>query len=215
MPKIKLPTKSPSVDMTPMVDLFSLLLTFFMLTTTFRPQEAAPIDMPFSVSEKIAPEKDIFTVLVSKDGKVYFNVDDGIDTLSHFKAKTLQEMAHLMGVQFKTNVNFTKEEYKKFTTLNSFGMPFDKIKTWLNSTDYKEKEALQVGVPIDSLRNELALWVYSVRIVNPTVQCCIKGDGDADIKKVKKVFDILQDKGVNKFGLITNLDAAVEVKIEK
>ena len=52
MPKIKLPTKSPHIDMTPMVDLFSLLLTFFMLTASFRPQEAAPIDTPNSISEK-------------------------------------------------------------------------------------------------------------------------------------------------------------------
>jgi biopolymer transport protein ExbD len=40
MPKIKPPARSPHIDMTPMVDLFSVLLIFLLLTASFRPQEA-------------------------------------------------------------------------------------------------------------------------------------------------------------------------------
>ncbi|MFM1898639.1 MAG: hypothetical protein RL577_879, partial [Bacteroidota bacterium] len=35
MPKVKMPKSSPSLDMTPMVDLAFLLVTFFMLTSSF------------------------------------------------------------------------------------------------------------------------------------------------------------------------------------
>jgi biopolymer transport protein ExbD len=38
------------IDMTPMVDVTFLLLTFFMLTTQFRPPQEAEVILPFSHS---------------------------------------------------------------------------------------------------------------------------------------------------------------------
>jgi biopolymer transport protein ExbD len=43
--------------------------------------------------------------------------------------------------------------------------------------------------------------------VNPQVNACIKGDSKTEFPIVKKVLDILQDKNVNRFDLITNLEA--------
>lgn len=203
MPKIKMPTKSPHVDMTPMVDLFSLLLTFFMLTTSFRPQEAAIIDTPNSISEKQAPDKNLMTIYVDSIGHVYFNIDNGKDSSTHFRKDILVDMGK------NYNLTFSDKQIDKFSKLSSFGLPLKNMKKWLDSEDPKEKELLQKeGIPTDSAEgrsSELWYWVRVSRQLNPESEVALKGAGGADYKVVKKVMDILQDNGVNKFNLVTTL----------
>jgi len=206
MPKIKLATKSPRIDMTPMVDLFTLLLTFFILTATFRPQEAAPVDTPFSVSEKPMMDANVMTVIISKDNRVFFNVDNGPDTILKFRPKILTEMGK------RYNIEFTPDELRKFEKSGtSFGVSIQDMKAFLAAKNSDERIALEKGVPIDSADNQLALWILFARQVNPSVQTMIKGDADSDFPIIREVLDILQDKNVNRFNLITNLRGAGEI----
>ncbi len=203
MPKIKAPARSPHIDMTPMVDLFSLLLTFFMLTTSFRPQEAAIIQSPNSVSEKQAPDKNIMTIIIDKNGKVFYNIDNGKDTTSHARVNVLTEMAK------QYQISFTKKELEDFGHLASFGMPMADMRKWLHAADSKEKEKFQTGIPTDSVDNrasELAMWIRFSRLTNSNAEVAIKGDAEANYKTVKKIMDMLQENKVNKFNLITNLE---------
>lgn len=207
MPKIKLPSKSPHIDMTPMVDLFSLLLTFFMLTSVFTPQEPAPVDTPFSVSEKPKPDANVMTFVMSADNRVFFNVDNGPDTILHFRPKILKEM----GTRY--NVVFTPQELRKFEKAStSFGVSIHDMKKYLATNDAKEREKFEKGIPHDSIDNQLAMWVLYTRQVNPAVQALIKGDSEVEYPLVKKVLDTLLDYNVSRFSLITNLEA-VEVKL--
>ena len=61
MPKIKKGRIGIKIDMTPMVDVAFLLLTFFMLTTQFRPPEDVSVIIPSSHSAIKLPETDVMT----------------------------------------------------------------------------------------------------------------------------------------------------------
>jgi len=206
MPKIKMPHNSPRIDMTPMVDLFTLLLTFFMLTTSFKPTEAVIVDTPSSVSEKMAPDKNVMMIYISKDNKVYFNLDNGLDSTSHIRRKVLVEM----GKQYK--IDFTKKELDEFEKLGSFGFPITDMKKWINATDATERGRYNGGIPYDSIDNQLNKWVLYTRFLNSTVEASVKGDANADYTTAKKVFDVLLENKLNRFNLTTNMEK-VEIKL--
>lgn len=203
MPKIKLPTKSPRIDMTPMVDTFAVILIFLMLTTQMRQPEPATVDTPFSISEKPTPDFNTMTFLLSTDDKIFLNFDNGPDTLLKFRPKVLAEM----GVRY--NIEFTDVELREFEKYpSSIGVPMQKMKEFLNTKDMNERKKLQEGIPIDSADNQLANWIVAIRTVNPNVQACLKGDSKTGFPIVKKALDILQERNVNRFNLITSLEAA-------
>jgi biopolymer transport protein ExbD len=203
MPKIKLPTKNPRIDMTPMVDLFCVLLIFLMLTATMRQPEPATVDTPFSISEKPTPDFNLMTFLISKDKKVFINMDNGPDTLLAFRPKILAEM----GTRY--NIAFTPSELKEFEKYPSaIGVPIQNMKEFLSIKDGKERMNFQTGIPLDSTDKQLAMWILYTRQVNPNVQAVIKGDAEAPITIIQKVLGILQDYNVKRFSLITSLKAA-------
>jgi biopolymer transport protein ExbD len=209
MPKIKLPTKSPRIDMTPMVDTFAVILTFLMLTTTMRQPEPATVDTPFSISEKPTPDFNTMTFLLSGDDKVFLNFDNGPDTLLKYRPKILDEMGKRYAIEF---TDAERREFEKYPS--SIGVPILKMKEFLAEKNSKGRDLFQTGIPLDSVDNQLAMWVLCARQVNQNIQACIKGDSKTSFPTVKKVLDILQDKNVNRFALITSLEAA-KVNVEE
>ena len=83
MAKVKIQKKDIWIDMTPMSDVMTLLLCFFMLTSTFLTPEPIQVTTPSSVSEKKVPESDVLNILVSPKGQIYL----GTENKNHMKAK--------------------------------------------------------------------------------------------------------------------------------
>ena len=202
MPKVKPHRTSPSLDMTPMVDLAFLLVTFFMLTTKFAPEETVVVDAPSSISDLKLPESNVITLTIDKNKRVFFGVDN-----KQTKIQALQR------VGAKYNVTFTAAQAKEFGNLTNFGVPIGQLGSLLSMSteDRKQINAKQPGVPMDSLNNQLIDWVLEARRANQAIfhkptYIAIKGDGDADVPTVQQVIKVLQEKDINRFNLITDLE---------
>lgn len=197
MPKVKVPRKSTSVDMTAMTDVAFLLLTFFMLATKFKPDEPVIVDTPSSISEIKLPESDVIQLTIDKDGRVFFGVDG---------QQTKEELLKRMSEKYK--VAFTAEQIKEFSLLSTFGVPIAQLPALLNMKSEDRLKATQTGVPCDSLNNELGDWIWQTRLVNNNVRVAVKGDRETGYPTVKRVIATLQEKKVNRFNFITSMEKA-------
>ena len=198
MPAVKPKRNHPMMDMTAMCDVAFLLLTFFILTAKFKSQDAATIETPSSISGIKVPDSEIMIISLDKEGKVYFGIDNQQTRLA-----MLDNVAAAEGLQF------TDKERKIFSIQSNFGMPLRSLKQFLNVPPAKMKEVKQPGIPTDSTaQNELAKWIYQARRADSKLRIAIKGDNLSKFPVFKDVMNSLQAQNINKFNLITGIEAA-------
>jgi biopolymer transport protein ExbD len=86
------------IDMTPMVDVAFLLLTFFMLTTTMNRPQTMEINLPPSDTKVEVPQSNLLTLLVKEDGSIYWNIGTDIPAKVPFS-----NLRSLMMDKFRAN----------------------------------------------------------------------------------------------------------------
>jgi len=143
-----MPKSTPSIDMTPMVDLAFLLVTFFMLAASFRSSEPVEVDVPSSISDKIIPEN-VVLVTIDRGGRVFFNMSD---------PEGRREL--LMNMAGKYKVGFSEEQISKFTFMSSFGCTMQELPAYIDMPAEARKNLNTKGIPLDSTNNQLRDWVY-------------------------------------------------------
>ena len=205
MGRVKIKKKSTFIDMTAMSDVTVLLLTFFMLTSTFVKPEPVKVNTPGSVSEIKIPETDILQILIAPDGKVFMSMDRQSD---------LEQVLTAMGDQY--GIQFTAEQINKFKTASTFGVPMKSMKGFLDLEEDKQNEVLKTaGIPCDSLDNQFKDWVRNARSVNRDLRIAIKADAATPYSTIKNVMNSLQDLHENRYNLITSLKTMLCTTLSK
>lgn len=197
MGHLRMKKKSTHIDMTAMSDVTVLLLTFFMLTSSFVKKEPVRVQTPDSVSEIKIPETDILQILVDLQGKVFMSMD---------KPSDLQAVLRAMGEEY--GVDFGEEEVKRFALAPTFGVAMGRMKQFLSmSTELQDKALPLEGIPTDSADNQLKAWVRHARAVNPDLRIAIKADAQTPYAVIREVMNSLRDLRENRYNLITSLKA--------
>ena len=197
MGKVKIKKKSTWIDMTPMSDVMVLLLTFFMLTSTFVKNEPVKVVTPSSVSEIKVPEKGVLNILVDKTGKIFMSIDN---------QNTTQDVLERMTGKFGVSLN--AEQTHKFVKDEMWGVPMSMLTAYLNLSETEMSSELKNhGIPLDSIdggKSEFQLWVEQARNADKDVKLAIKADENTPYSVVKKVMSELQDMNENRYYLITS-----------
>lgn len=188
------------IDMTAMSDVTVLLLTFFMLTSTFVKKEPVQVTTPASVSEIKIPETNVLQILIDPDGKVFMSMD---------KQSDLEQVLTAMGEQY--GVSFTPQETKTFMLASTFGVSMGKMKQYLNlPADQQDAVLKNEGIPCDSVDNQFKDWVRNARATNKDLRIAIKADATTPYSVIKNVMNSLQDLKENRYNLITSLKTVSE-----
>jgi len=231
MGKVKIKKHSTHIDMTAMSDVTVLLLTFFMLTSTFLQKEPVQVITPPSVSEEKVPDEKLVQVLIGPEGSVYLNLtgarDSSVLSTEKFRTEVLQRAYDQYRERNPKAPKLTLADEKEFSKLGTFGVRMDKLVSWINMPMEKRDEELKNGGGIqiemskkDGSRNEFQIWLNAIKEVMQNHGLskdltngrgvAIKAGQNTPYSLVQVVMDNLQTEKLNKFTLMTSLKTEEE-----
>ena len=192
MPKVKIARKSTWVDMTAFVDVAFLILSFFMLATKFKPDEAVEVKTPTSVSSEVLDEQGSSLILVDKTGRVFLQITD-----------TLAKKDALDVITEAKGYTFTPEQRAKILKTSFIGSSFESFQNDV-ANDVKQGDLKGIPTANDSLGGELKEWISAVTYSNDKLKWYVKCDSDTRYGPFKQVIDALRSNDQDRFLLVTS-----------
>lgn len=202
MPKAKLPRKSTHIDMTAMCDVAFLLLSFFILTTKFKPSEALAVQTPSSVASKVAPEKDVTLITIDKDGKVFISFSEDAPKKEIMEA-----------LNSARNLSLSDAELSALAKGPFIGVPFAQLKSLSAQPADTWPKLDYTGIPVlDTSNNELTDWMRAVKSAfsGKKMNLLVKGDNASKYPSFKGVIDAFKKVDELKFQMVTTPEGVAE-----
>lgn len=171
--KVRAKKNSTHIDMTPMVDLAFLLLTFFMLTTTFGKPKTMEINMP--VKDDVVDSNKVFgamTVMLTGDDKIFWYT-------GAFKPETVL-----------SRTDFSNDGIRKILLDNNKGA--------INRIKQLRAEAERTNMPDSTLKR----MEVDIKGEKEALMVLVKTDDKAKYKNVVDMLDELNIAFVGKYALV-------------
>lgn len=186
--------QSTRIDMTPMVDLAFLLLTFFVLTATFSKPKSMELTFP---DPSVIPEEQVkikhgVTFLLSKDDRIFYYEGEFRAVADDKGAKT--ELKEL---------NFSKESLRKYL---------------LNINKPMQDQVLALKAKFDKKQLVDTTYKRMVRQVKADKESytyLIKTDDKATYKNVIDIIDELNYNVVGKYVMVDIIKPEYDMVVEK
>ena len=176
-----------------MVDMAFLLVTFFLLATTFKMPEQAKIQLPLSTSEVDIPQQNLITVSVDREGAVYLAMSN-----QDVRSAWFRRMAAM------NDIEVTPEEERAFASLPGFGHPLESLIPHLSLTREEQLKRPPTGIPADTIHNQLEEWLIAARGVQPGLRFAIKADHLTSYRHLSKVIGTMTGNKILRFNLVTD-----------
>lgn len=200
MGRAKIKRGSTSVDMTAMCDVAFLLLSFFILTTKFKPEENVEIATPSSVASKIASEDKTFLVSIDKTGRVFLEMSDDVrpDVIEFLNSDR--------------QLNLSDDDIKFFNANSFIGTPIAQMNQYNRVPVEERKKFALAGIPTDSSNNELAGWINAAAnaFKGRKINWLIKGDNSSKYTAFKQVIESFKKNEIFKYQLVTSPEGVPE-----
>jgi biopolymer transport protein ExbD len=188
--------------MTAMCDVAFLLLSFFILTTKFKPSEAVTVTTPSSVASKVAPEKDVILISITKDGKAFISMDD---------ESKREQVLNTLNVTNK--MNWSDADMQSIAKLEFFGTPLAQLKQQTGIPKEQQNDKALPGIPVqDTLNNQMYDWMRAAASVyaGTTMNLLVKGDNDSQFPAFKNIMTAFKKNDLFKFQMVTNPESVPE-----
>jgi len=173
--KVRARKFSTKIDMTPMVDLAFLLLTFFILTTTLHEQKTLDLLMPAGGDPPSKPVNNAITLILSHNNKIYY-YEDELKASTFLKETGFGEIRQLL--ENKNHPAIAQiEAYKKSVNGSNF---HDTVELAAIRKIY-EKKGINVVIKYDSL----ATYRNTVDVVDEMDICGVPSGKYAIVGKLE------------------------------
>jgi len=173
------------IDMTPLVDVIMLLLTFFMLTATFKTVESEAVEVmlpqSYNTDSTRLPDKDIMTITLTPAGDIFVDVDNYI----------VRE--EVFGDRFAIGL------YHPDSTTKSEIEQTGKV----GNKDFRRKVVLLNKAQFEKTLTDLRLTLKNMTDNQSDFRIVLKGDKDTNFGIVEDLMASLKETRNTRFSLVT------------